>query len=329
MLPSRSHIHIHLSCSTHSQFNNSSPRYEYSLPQRKRRLESWSSQVISHCRQSSVSTFAVVHMATGIVVSPPGNRDTWACSTHRLDEPSLNRTMTNMALSSLNDSKGHHRSYSEIHDHTVRPRLPSISNFLEGTARPDFNFRPTHYGSTPDTFFQSRLHGARTSLSSPTNQRPWSPTDVSRQHSQQPQHSLHQEGPDSYFHSINDYRRESVTLPNLPRLSDRSSISYPSITSSREAHIPQLPLTPSGAICEESIGERSRSYLYDDVVANRKLVNGDTVNPKWGTTKAGKPRKRLGQACNTCREKKIKCDPSYPKCTQCQKFGRECRFEAP
>ena len=78
---------------------------------------------------------------------------------------------------------------------------------------------------------------------------------------------------------------------------------------------------------EANIEGKGLCYIYNDGSACPKAINGDFVNPKWGTTKAGKPRKRLGQACNTCREKKIRCDPQLPKCTQCQKFGRECKFE--
>ncbi|KIW39167.1 uncharacterized protein PV06_08968 [Exophiala oligosperma] len=78
---------------------------------------------------------------------------------------------------------------------------------------------------------------------------------------------------------------------------------------------------------EEVLPGKGPCYIYDDGTFCQKMINGDTVNPKWGTTKAGKPRKRLGQACNTCREKKIKCDPGVPKCAQCQKFGRDCRFD--
>lgn len=78
---------------------------------------------------------------------------------------------------------------------------------------------------------------------------------------------------------------------------------------------------------EEIVEGKGLCYIYSDNTHCPKSINGDMVNPKWGTTKAGKPRKRLGQACNTCREKKIRCDPQVPKCTQCQKFGRECRFE--
>lgn len=100
-----------------------------------------------------------------------------------------------------------------------------------------------------------------------------------------------------------------------------------------------------------------RYWTFPGSPDGRKYAPGDCVNPQWGITKAGKPRKRLGksemcgsilkinsffltfasvltaQACTTCREKKIKCDPMVkndpgsPKCAQCQKFGRECRFE--
>ncbi|PYI07978.1 C6 transcription factor [Aspergillus sclerotiicarbonarius CBS 121057] len=69
-------------------------------------------------------------------------------------------------------------------------------------------------------------------------------------------------------------------------------------------------------------------YIYADGSHCPKLIDGVAVNANWGITKAGKPRKRLAQACLTCREKKIKCQPNLPKCDQCQKSGRECRFES-
>ena len=80
------------------------------------------------------------------------------------------------------------------------------------------------------------------------------------------------------------------------------------------------------------IGERvfpgeGLCYVYDDGSHVRKVIDGEAVNAQWGVTKAGKPRKRLAIACITCREKKIKCDPSEPKCVQCDKAGRECRFQ--
>ena len=49
----------------------------------------------------------------------------------------------------------------------------------------------------------------------------------------------------------------------------------------------------------------------------------------WGTTKAGKPRKRLAQACLNCRQKKIRCcpNPAATTCLQCEKSGSDCKYE--
>jgi hypothetical protein len=68
-------------------------------------------------------------------------------------------------------------------------------------------------------------------------------------------------------------------------------------------------------------------YFYDDGTHCKTVIDGEAVNAHWGVTKAGKPRKRLAIACVTCREKKIKCDPDFPRCVQCEKFGRVCRFK--
>jgi hypothetical protein len=77
---------------------------------------------------------------------------------------------------------------------------------------------------------------------------------------------------------------------------------------------------------EEVPGE-GLCYFYDDGSHCKTVIDGETVNAHWGVTKAGKPRKRLAIACVTCREKKIKCDPDYPRCVQCEKFGRVCKFK--
>jgi Fungal Zn(2)-Cys(6) binuclear cluster domain len=53
-------------------------------------------------------------------------------------------------------------------------------------------------------------------------------------------------------------------------------------------------------------------------------------HPNWGTTKAGRPRKRLAEACLNCRHKKIRCHltPYSAKCTQCERTNTDCRFES-
>ena len=54
-----------------------------------------------------------------------------------------------------------------------------------------------------------------------------------------------------------------------------------------------------------------------------------TEHSNWGTTKAGKPRKRLAQACTSCRHKKIRCYPNQNnlRCAQCERTQSDCRFE--
>lgn len=84
---------------------------------------------------------------------------------------------------------------------------------------------------------------------------------------------------------------------------------------------------PSARVVGERIipGE-GPCWVYEDGSTCKKVIDGETVNAQWGVTKAGKPRKRLAIACTTCREKKIKCDPGDPKCAQCEKYLRVCRF---
>lgn len=86
------------------------------------------------------------------------------------------------------------------------------------------------------------------------------------------------------------------------------------------------PVRPH-VVDEKHIDGEGWCYIYADGSYCPKNIDGVPVNANWGVTKAGKPRKRLAQACLTCREKKIKCHPNLPKCDQCQKSGRECRFE--
>lgn len=127
------------------------------------------------------------------------------------------------------------------------------------------------------------------------------------------------------------------TLPELPLHHDR--LPYQDATPQNKE--PENDLRPSTAITENRsqappvqphvVDERyiegeGLCYVYADGSYCPKLIDGVPVNANWGVTKAGKPRKRLAQACLTCREKKIKCQPNLPKCDQCQKSGRECRF---
>lgn len=80
-------------------------------------------------------------------------------------------------------------------------------------------------------------------------------------------------------------------------------------------------------VCAAEVPGEGMCYFYDDGSHCKTVIDGEAVNAHWGVTKAGKPRKRLAIACVTCREKKIKCDPDFPRCLQCEKFGRICKFK--
>ena len=67
-------------------------------------------------------------------------------------------------------------------------------------------------------------------------------------------------------------------------------------------------------------------WVYEDGSICPKVVEGESVNADWGVTKAGKPRKRLAIACLACREKKIRCLAAKPRCAQCEKSGRVCKY---
>ncbi|KZM26742.1 DNA binding [Ascochyta rabiei] len=78
----------------------------------------------------------------------------------------------------------------------------------------------------------------------------------------------------------------------------------------------RAPIRASRCIAQREMPGEGLCYIYEDGTYCRAVIDGEPVNPSWGITKAGKPRKRLAQACLTCREKKIKCEPGYPKCHQ-------------
>ena len=116
-----------------------------------------------------------------------------------------------------------------------------------------------------------------------------------------------------YYHAqINNYGPASSPVS----VSDQNGRDF----SGAAVHLPRV-------VGEQIIPGEGPCYIYEDGSRCKKIIDGEPVNAQWGVTKAGKPRKRLAIACMTCREKKIKCDPGDPKCIQCDKFGRECRFQ--
>jgi hypothetical protein len=199
-----------------------------------------------------------------------------------------------------------------------KPSLPSFSNFISGTGRPDLGFVPPCPAHNLGDSRQSR----------PIRSEGFPPF----------QHNLTQPNVHVVSEQSPPLYPEVITRPHGFHLEQNQGSFWPfSKGSPRKAasilseHLPQEPQHGFAYTRPVTRDEDSRGnalyHRFEDSSVSQRNVNGDPLNPKWGTTKAGKPRKRLGQACNTCREKKIKCDPSVPKCAQCQKFNRDCKFE--
>lgn len=128
--------------------------------------------------------------------------------------------------------------------------------------------------------------------------------------------------------SASSYMTAGAPSPYTPLPGDASAHRSSTASYDRSGN---PPFTPTGA-------EASKKYLgikdfpgegtfhvYEGGYRIPTSVDGESVNPQWGLTKANKPRKRLALACLDCREKKIKCEPGASSCLQCEKAKRPCR----
>ncbi|PHH63461.1 hypothetical protein CDD81_5840 [Ophiocordyceps australis] len=130
--------------------------------------------------------------------------------------------------------------------------------------------------------------------------------------------------------SASEYSDHRAVTGGQPQTPTGSAVSSDGMPSSKDGLGPKIwtgtHFLPRFVRAAEVPGE-GLCYFYDDGSHCKTVIDGEQVNAHWGVTKAGKPRKRLAIACVTCREKKIKCDPDYPRCVQCEKFGRVCKFK--
>ena len=185
---------------------------------------------------------------------------------------------------------------SPMDNHSVHAnRLPSFIDFLSGAGSLDLSFMTTPSASKLD-ITRSQLSPKNHSLPS-TYHKCAEVTDVPfepaiSQHLGQVArcHSLQQPPIQPPFWQHNN----PVPLQKLTALIPHLSQPFNAEHNYRRA-----------VVTDRIVPGRSLYHVYDDGSTYQKITNGDTVNPKWGTTKAGKPRKRLGQACKTCREKKV------------------------
>lgn len=215
----------------------------------------------------------------------------------------------------MDQRNGHSRTNSEQRSQ----HLPSFDSFVLHAGRPELAYRTSSYSEhcTGQT-----THRPPAMLTPPATNRP-SFTDEHVPRFYGPQYTPVFDSsisPDD-VHPTNGHRKPSVISQHGHGGELRAGRAYSNSTYEtglgRSVEWPYNGSVPAPVILAPGYHVVSHTHLVDMPASD------------WGTTKAGKPRKRLSQACNQCRDKKIKCDGRQdPKCGQCSKFGRECKFEA-
>ncbi|KAL4977099.1 hypothetical protein BDW66DRAFT_166034 [Aspergillus desertorum] len=232
--------------------------------------------------------------------------------------PPVSQLLTPTALSSRSPSPYNPRAF-EI---CLAPNDPG-----ETSQRLRYNEASTHHTQAPSSIYESsKAHPDVATSPQSQNLPPISHISTHAPGSNTPPYlshnsfSPHPPYPPN-FHGYNEEPngRNAVTIP------PPSTANWTQRNPTGKSAKPQVRLH---VVDERYIEGEGLCYIYADGSHCPKIIDGMPVNANWGITKAGKPRKRLAQACLTCREKKIKCHPNLPKCDQCQKSGRECRFES-
>lgn len=128
--------------------------------------------------------------------------------------------------------------------------------------------------------------------------------------------------------STSSYHPNGVLSPYTPARPDEAHYHSPGTSLDRppsNAFGPAGPESSKKYLGIREVNGEGTFHVYEGGFRIPTHVDGETVNPAWGLTKANKPRKRLAMACLDCREKKIKCEPGPNSCLQCEKAKRPCR----
>lgn len=223
-------------------------------------------------------------------------------------------------------------SYNPNPEHAERSNFPLPPRPTQPGRRPKSPPYESHYGSTEGSRPQNSSTRGWSPHSEPTRPE-YYPRDMSssfRAHSEshrpnQQQTSRSEPESRSIYREAIQNTSQTTNCPPTPT----STVANDSLTT-KDGLGPKIwtgtQFLPRFVRQVEVPGE-GLCYFYDDGTHCKTVIDGEIVNAHWGVTKAGKPRKRLAIACITCREKKIKCDPDYPRCVQCEKFGRICKFK--
>lgn len=172
------------------------------------------------------------------------------------------------------------------YDNSGKPQLPNFDHFVRTVGQPDLAYRgPPRL----DPAFASPPTG-QSSLPTPPatsgQQFGWSLNDTRREILKDHTSAIVEDN-DEPITALEAHRRASFAQQGKSRPQPRPVRSYSSVQGASNGEM-TTTWRPSRVINEQEIPGKGVCYIYDDGTMCPKEVNGDTVNPKWGTTKAGR-----------------------------------------
>lgn len=196
------------------------------------------------------------------------------------------------------------------------PALPSFRDFLSGSGIPAVVPDPVNSQSSEALRHSSRIYIQ--SLNSHTL------------HAEEPQANPWGASNGAVASSLDQlrtnqlYRSQETLSPNwvgqAPQPWEKPNPSFRSASGQFPCKVPHLPDQeeyPRQLFHDSKLVSHYRPQRYE---SNSPFPYRRGVN----LTKAGKPRKRSERACTKCRNLKVKCEPSVPKCIHCWKRGYDC-----
>lgn len=231
--------------------------------------------------------------------------------------PSLHTLLSSTGLPNGSFQHWHRASYPG----PVYPAatLPNSRRETNSTSPPSHSAPSTEFALTS---FSSRERHKLPPLDSLTGNRARAYDSAHSRTTRSPDRTLsHTQNATTYnhFHFQTPLQGPEVSYRRSPSLPFHNSASH-SHDSSNQIGSDRSPATvnvdrttsPGLASVSHYVGRRvvpgeGLCHVYDDGTFCQAVIAGEPVNPDFGVTKAGRPRKRLAKACTTCREKKIKC----------------------
>lgn len=170
------------------------------------------------------------------------------------------------------------------HVDPTKPQLPNFDHFVRTVGQPDLAFRSSQRLDSTCTSSPTGQTSLPTPPATSGHQFGWLAGEMKRDFQNDHQSAIVD---DNDIPTVEPHRRASFVQHDRTRPQPRPVRSYSSVQGTLNTN-GTTTWRPSHVINEQEIPGKGLCYVYDDGTVCPKEVNGYVVNPKWGTTKAGR-----------------------------------------